>query len=383
MYYVRSVKRITLNGGVGSDNAINLAMLQQVVPMLDQGATIELNTGGGEVIEAIDIYNYLKVEVAKKSLKCHISGYCASAGTIILGAFPRESRSSVAGGERLMFHLPNITFQGELHELIDTAEAGYALQEQMMRIYEEAYSLSGQEFLDSLISQPGDRWLSAEEARDKGFISEVLPAEKSQQVAVVASIDFNKLNKTMPKTNFLDRLLANNKPAVKNNVDTNVSAIIEVTNASGEVFRINTDNTVATVGDEIIDSTGAAAASQTIVSQEGLTYTTDAQGLIIAIARRQQVDEEVAEEVEASASADNDNAGDQLAELRGAIVDLHAKFDEVNRNHTKQITDLKSKIAGKPLAANLSKQEFEKEGESKEKPFIDYSELEKSYQKSN
>ena len=178
----------------------------------NSGATeVELliNSGGGSVIDALAIYDFLTNSPIKVSVK--ILGLAASAATII--ALAADEKPVITLNSFFMIHNP---WQGvdvwkgmdaeEMRELADDlvqqAEVMEKFTTKLVNIYIKASGLSDSKVRELM---DADTWMTAEEARDFGFVSDDI--EGAIKIAAFASIDSLEKRgyKNVPK-NYVSKL---------------------------------------------------------------------------------------------------------------------------------------------------------------------------------
>lgn len=138
---------------------------------------IHINSGGGDVFEAVAIFNMIKRHKAKVSI--HIDGLAASAASVIAMA---ADTLYMPENSMLMIHNAWSVFMGNHHELRDYADQLEKINDTTVK---QSYLDKNPDIDVEALSQLMDKetWLSASEAFEMGLVDEVLSA-----VPVAASI---------------------------------------------------------------------------------------------------------------------------------------------------------------------------------------------------
>ena len=165
---------LALIGEVGWD--ISASMLQQELVGRTEDLTINLFSYGGGAIEGLAIYSMLSRYPGKKRMV--IDGVAASAASVI----------AMAGDEIVM---PELSFL-MIHEAWGLAIGGSSdlrqqadLIDRISTAYRQAYSArSGMSGEDVASLMTAESWLTAAEAVEFGFATEVAPARAIRSAAV-------------------------------------------------------------------------------------------------------------------------------------------------------------------------------------------------------
>ena len=122
--------------------------------------TLRINSDGGEVFDAIAIYNYLK----DRNVSVIIDGICASAATIVAMA---GKSITMKTGSLFMIHKPLTFAIGNADDLKAAAEVLDKITDSVIAIYQTKTTLSREDLLDAMTKE---QWLSAQEAFEYGFV---------------------------------------------------------------------------------------------------------------------------------------------------------------------------------------------------------------------
>ena len=142
--------------------------------------TVNVSSLGGDYYHGVGIHNVLKQSSAQ--IEVNIMGYTASAGTLISIA-----GDTVKMADNVMFlvHQAWTGMLGNATELRALAEELDAIDLNQARMYATATGRSEEEILELMAADNGNgKWLTAEEAKEWGFVDEVYTATK-----VAASVD--------------------------------------------------------------------------------------------------------------------------------------------------------------------------------------------------
>ena len=126
---------------------------------------IMLNSGGGDCMDGIEIYNYLK------DLEAHVivevTALAGSAASIIaMGADEVIMRT----GATMMVHEASTFAYGTKSDIQKTMNALEAIDQSIVEIYVQKTGLSHDEIKDMIVAET---WLTAEEALKKGFATSI------------------------------------------------------------------------------------------------------------------------------------------------------------------------------------------------------------------
>lgn len=135
---------------------------------------IKINSGGGSVTEAMAIHDYLVDLQENKGYKItsQIIGLCASAATYIAMA---AKNTRMSENSWFMIHLVSGGIYGDVNEIIKYAETLRKFNASIVSFYSNRTSLSEGEVLDMMVDET---WLTANEAKDYGFINTITSTQK-------------------------------------------------------------------------------------------------------------------------------------------------------------------------------------------------------------
>lgn len=125
--------------------------------------TLRINSDGGEVFDAIAIYNYLK----DKDVHVVIDGICASAASIVAMA---GKKITMQQGSMMMIHNPLTIAVGESEDLRAQADILDKITESIVSIYMSRTNMAH----DDLIAlMNAESWMNEYEALANGFADEI------------------------------------------------------------------------------------------------------------------------------------------------------------------------------------------------------------------
>lgn len=142
--------------------------------------TLRINSPGGEVIEALAIYDLIKA--SDKTFTCEVYGLCASAATLVALAC---GSVKMAANATWMVHEPSFNFGGTLAECDNLRETMSTLRDKVYAIYAAATGKTPEALAADHTS---DRFYTAAEALEYGWISEILNLDDSNASEDPASV---------------------------------------------------------------------------------------------------------------------------------------------------------------------------------------------------
>ncbi len=146
---------------------------------------LRVNSRGGDVFDGFAIYALIQAHPAK--VEAHVDGVAASMASIVIMA---ADTIHVAAGAMIMIHNPWAYAMGEADDLRQTADLLDTLQGTSADIYVARTGIARDEVLAMM---DAETWLTAEEAKAKGFADVVTPAKKSAQTKALSHIDLSGL----------------------------------------------------------------------------------------------------------------------------------------------------------------------------------------------
>lgn len=174
---------LTLSGNIrkrywSEDKSIDAALVRDELDGVDGDITIRLNSGGGDVFEGIEIYNYLKEHPGNVTVE--VTGLAASAATFIVAAADEAIMNT---GTSFMIHEASSFAWGNKAELKKVLNALETIDDSIIAIYSERTGQTKEQLTDWMAEE---KWFTAEEAVKNGFADKV--KEKPQAVENQADI---------------------------------------------------------------------------------------------------------------------------------------------------------------------------------------------------
>ena len=163
-------KRIVFLGSVIDDAVANLICAQLILLDAEDDKDIYLyiNSPGGSVTSGLAIYDTMQFVNCEVSTTC--VGLAASMGQFLLCAGAPGKRHALPHS-RILMHQPLGQFQGQAADIAIQAEQIMYLKRMMA---ERISFHTGQPIERIEADSDRDRWFTAEEAKDYGFIDQVI-----------------------------------------------------------------------------------------------------------------------------------------------------------------------------------------------------------------
>lgn len=149
---------------------VSLDYMKTLLAASDKEVKLLINSNGGSVYEAMAIYDLLRT--SGKTLHAHIEGSCHSAATILLLAAPIENRTANPN-IRALVHEAYFPYEENLTiERLDELKVQLNQdRESVIAIYADRTGKSKEE-MSKLMGE--ERFLTAAELKEQGFISKIL-----------------------------------------------------------------------------------------------------------------------------------------------------------------------------------------------------------------
>lgn len=132
--------------------------------------TLRINSQGGDVFEAITLYNLLK---ARESVTVYVDGVCASAASVIA----MSGRVIMPGNTMMMIHEPASFMDGTSSEHADMAELLGKITGIITGIYAAKTGLTPEKITELM---KAESWMTASEAHALGFADEIIGAREKE-----------------------------------------------------------------------------------------------------------------------------------------------------------------------------------------------------------
>lgn len=159
---------------------------------------VHINSYGGEVAEALAIYNVLKRHSA--TVTTYVDGFACSAATIVFMAGDKRVMSEVGN---FLVHPAWSFVSGNAEDLRKEADNLDVITEQSVTAYMEHVTKSREELLDLM---KDERFLAPQEVLDWGFATEIENAGDEEEM-IAASVR-DKVHKMLVDQNDLDDLMS-------------------------------------------------------------------------------------------------------------------------------------------------------------------------------
>jgi ATP-dependent protease ClpP protease subunit len=147
---------------------------------------VNIHSLGGDTDHALAIHDALADHPAK--ITTDIKGFCASSGTII--AMAGENRKMSCNGLHLS-HKCSSGIRGNENDLEAELESQRAVNERIKNIYMKSGKVSKEKITELMNENNGNgKWITAKEAEEYGFVTEVYTPGESKKVACVSKHTF-------------------------------------------------------------------------------------------------------------------------------------------------------------------------------------------------
>lgn len=153
-------------------------LVRTLAEMKQNTITVRINSPGGDVFDAIAIYNALQSH--KSKIITRIESLAASSASFIALAGKEVQACKNA---MMMIHDPWVMAVGNQYDLREIADVLDKISGNMVDIYSSATRIGKREIIDMM---KAETWLNAKEMKDKGFIDTILDGK-----AVKAEFDLS------------------------------------------------------------------------------------------------------------------------------------------------------------------------------------------------
>ena len=276
---------------------------KSVQDQIDPNATdyeIHISSVGGDVYEGYTLYGILNA--LQKPTTVIIEGLCASIATLIAQAGDKVVMTNPA---EFMIHNPYVQINGDSDELKEAAGQLDRIKKTIISVYRKRTGLSEDE-LSAMMDV--ESWLTAEEAKQRGFVDEV-----QDKLKAVAYIDTSKIK--MSKENSLATMLKEGLAELKNMIAGTPKNAAMLTLEDGRVIVVGTESETPTVeelaGVTVTLEDGTALVDGEYKIAEGATIVVEG-GVIVSATPVAPAEEEPQESV--------DELKAKIAELEAALA---------------------------------------------------------------
>lgn len=145
--------------------------------------TIRINSPGGDVWDALAIYNAIKAHPSKPTTRIESLAASAASFIALAGAQKQAFKNTM-----IMIHEPMTGFYGNQYEHREIADVLEQVSGVMIDMYADNTNVGKRELKDML---KADTWLTAKDAKEKGFIDTIIEAGKPVKAEFDLSIYAN------------------------------------------------------------------------------------------------------------------------------------------------------------------------------------------------
>jgi len=218
-----SLGEVDIFGEIGGLGVYADDFISEIEALGSTRLRVNISSLGGDVNQALQIHDYLKAYKGKVTVR--VTGFTASAGTFIAMAGDVIEMSENA---LFLIHQSWTGVMGNADDMRETIDTLEKIDDIQARIYSQRTGLTEKDVRELMAEE---RWMKADEAKEKGFVDKIISAEKISAKsldAVYAKID----SKELPSANF----------NIKNNEQMAEKNIIEAINAKFEEVKASLEN---------------------------------------------------------------------------------------------------------------------------------------------
>lgn len=151
--------------GISAQNVINqIKQAGENISVID----VRINSDGGDVFEAIAMYNFLKAQKARVNV--YIDGIAASAASIVACA----GKIFMPSNSMMMIHNPIGSVYGEAEDMRETADVLDKIRDSIAGIYA---AKTGKNLDEITLLMKAETWLTADEAYNFGLADKIIEAK--------------------------------------------------------------------------------------------------------------------------------------------------------------------------------------------------------------
>ena len=327
-------KDIFIYGEIG-----NPVTAKSVQEQIDKNATeyvVHISSVGGDVYEGYAIYGILSS--IDKPVTVRIEGLCASIATLIAQAGDKVIMTDPA---EFMIHNPNVSLSGEATDLVEAAEQLERIKKTIISVYRKKTGLSDEE-LSQMMDM--ETWMTANEAKQRGFVDEV-----QEKLKAVAYIDTNKI-----KMKSIENILKEGLAELKNMIvaKEEIKNMAQITLEDGRLVTVNTESGMPTpeemIGVSVVLEDGSPLEDGTFLTAEGVEITVSGgvitQALLMPAEEAPEPDAKDLEIAELKKKLTEMEAS--LATKDNAVVEANQKVEAQNKtikSFTAKVTELEKK----------------------------------------
>ena len=173
-----SETELLFNGPISEDtwwgDEVTPALFRDELAKVSGNLTVWLNSPGGDVFAASQIYSMLKNHKGKVTVK--IDGIAASAASVVAMA---GDETLIAPTALMMIHDPSTSAMGNKADMEKAIELLEEVKESIINAYETKSHLSRNK-IAKLMSD--ETWLNAKKAHEMGFVDGILFADNKKSI---------------------------------------------------------------------------------------------------------------------------------------------------------------------------------------------------------
>ena len=143
--------------------------------LTDEPVELIINSGGGDVFSASEIYTELRSY--KGEVNARIVGVAASAATVISSACDKVTMSPTAS---YMIHKASTIGIGNSDDFRHASDFLDTVDKSIVTAYMDKTGMAQEDLLQMM---KDETWLSASDAKEKGFVDEIMFSEQAKAVA--------------------------------------------------------------------------------------------------------------------------------------------------------------------------------------------------------
>ena len=213
-------RTLVLNGTIAEDSwfgdEVTPAIFRDELMKCDGDITVWINSPGGDVFAAAQIYNMLMDY--KGNVTVRIDGIAASAATMIAMAGTTVEMSPVG---MFVIHNPSTAVIGNTKEMQAAIQMLDEVKENIINAYELKTSLPRQQLSDLM---DAESWMNAKKAVELGFADKILFANEDEEKAN-STVEAMLFSRRAIVNSLVDKIKAQSQKIVKATVpDNRVSA---------------------------------------------------------------------------------------------------------------------------------------------------------------
>ena len=170
MYSIKNDNEVYIYDSI--EQGITARALLKALDADSESITLRINSGGGDVFEALALYNWLKGHECRVTV--YVDGLCASAASVIAMAGDEIYMPSNA---LMMIHNPMGGVFGDASDMAAMSELLTKIRDSIAGIYATRTGLPHDEIIRMMESET---WMNGIEAKPLGFVDYVTDAVKNE-----------------------------------------------------------------------------------------------------------------------------------------------------------------------------------------------------------